>query len=317
MNRLRSAWPVIRRVWAITGVSVTVIFVAWSAVAFRASDEAVNAARSDGVVVVDHAAGVWRFEPAMPGAAPRTGMDSMAGEASVAGAPPPPATLVFFAGALVDPRAYAPLARAVAAQGHRVMLVELPRRGVFGGADSPELAARIRRVLDGVDGPVVLGGHSRGGGVVARVAAEPDFRISGLLFIGTSHPRRHDLGALDLPVTKVVGTRDGHATPARVMRNAGLLPPQTRWVWVEGGNHSQFGWYGFQPMDRRPRISAPDQRQIMIDAALDLLKLVSVAPVAPALHASSPPPTRHFSANTAPSPPPGSCGCPRRAASCT
>lgn len=274
MKRLRRAWPVIRRVWAITGVSVTVIFVAWSLIAFRASEEALAAAQSDGIVVVEHADGVWRFEPATAGAASMAGGALTAPVAPVAPGSP---TLVFFPGALVDPRAYAPLARAVAAEGHRVIMVELPKRGAFGGADSPELAARIRSVLDDVEGGVVLGGHSRGGVVMARVAAERPARISGLLFIGTSHPRDHDLSTLDMPVTKVVGTRDGHATPARVDRNAGLLPPQTQWVWVEGGNHSQFGWYGFQPMDRRPRIEARAQRQMMIDAALDLLREVGEA----------------------------------------
>ncbi|MBA3890466.1 MAG: hypothetical protein H0X64_08040 [Gemmatimonadaceae bacterium] len=44
-----------------------------------------------------------------------------------------------------------------------------------------------------------------------------------------------------------VGTRDGLASPAEVRGNAGLLPAHTRWIWIEGGNHFQFGWYGFQP----------------------------------------------------------------------
>src|SRR5690606_4427225 len=91
----------------------------------------------------------------------------------------------------------------------------------------------------------------------------------------TSHPRDVDLSRLDVPVTKIVGTRDGLASPDEVKQNARLLPVQTRWVWVEGGNHSQFGWYGFPPMDRRPEISAADQRGIMTQAVLDLLDSVS------------------------------------------
>jgi len=92
-------------------------------IAYRANDEARQAARSDGVVRVVRTDGVWRFEP--------TG--------AVTAGP----TLAFFPGALVNPRAYAPLAHAVARAGHRIVLVELPQRGAFGGADSPKLTARM------------------------------------------------------------------------------------------------------------------------------------------------------------------------------
>jgi pimeloyl-ACP methyl ester carboxylesterase len=182
-------------------------------------------------------------------------------------------TLVFFPGALVDPRAYAPLARFVAAAGYPVVIVELPRRGAFGGADSPELAARIRSVLTpDSSARIVVGGHSRGAVVASRVAAENAAKLSGLAIIGSSHPRDHDLSSLRIPVTKIVGTRDGLATPREVRQNARLLPAQTRWIWIEGGNHSQFGWYGLQPLDRRPRINATRQRKEMIEGVLHLLR---------------------------------------------
>lgn len=120
---------------------------------------------------------------------------------------------------------------------------------------------------------VVVGGHSRGG-VVASAFSARESRLGGVVLIGTSHPRDVDLSGLDVPVTKIVGSRDGLASPEKVEQNATLLPAQTRWVRVEGGNHSQFGWYGFQPMDRRPRIPAAEQRTIMTQAILDLLQAV-------------------------------------------
>jgi pimeloyl-ACP methyl ester carboxylesterase len=91
------------------------------------------------------------------------------------------------------------------------------------------------------------------------------------VLIGTSHPRDVDLSALTIPVTKIAGTRDGLATRAAVEGNRRLLPASTRWIWIEGGNHSQFGWYGFQPLDRRATIDAAAQRAIMTRAVLDAL----------------------------------------------
>jgi hypothetical protein len=110
--------------------------------------------------------------------------------------------------------------------------------------------------------------------VAVRVAAREDPSIVGLVLVGTTHPRDQDLSGLRIPVTKIVGTRDGLASPEKVRANSPLLPVQTRWVWIEGGNHSQFGWYGFQPMDRRPRVDADSQREAMISAILELLEAV-------------------------------------------
>ncbi|HLV25044.1 MAG TPA: alpha/beta fold hydrolase [Gemmatimonadales bacterium] len=250
-------WPLIRRIWITVGLSATAVFVIWSLVAYRATTVAREAIQSDSTVVVRHDDGVWQFIP------PEGASNQV---------------LLFFPGALVDPRAYAPLARAVATEGFRAVLVELPRRAAFGGAESPELQARIDRVMNsmGPSDQVVLGGHSRGGVVASSVASRQLPHVAGLVLIGTTHPRDVNLSNLRIPVTKIVGTRDGIARPESVRENLPLLPEQTRWVWIEGGNHSQFGWYGFQPMDSRATVSAEEQRAITIRALLELMR--SLAP---------------------------------------
>ena len=252
----RSLWRTVRRVWVTTGVSVTVGFIAWSLIAYRADGEARRAAVSDENVAVSHADGVWRYQSPAAARMPH---------------------LIFFPGALVAPRAYAPMARVLTQKGYPVIVVELPRRGVFGGAESSALASRVESALRSVaaSGKVVVGGHSRGAVVASAAAARHHSRLDGLVLIGSTHPRDVDLSGLKIPVTKIVGTRDGVAKPEAVKRNASLLPAHTRWIWVNGGNHSQFGWYGFQPMDRRARITPEKQRAIMIDAVASLLREVS------------------------------------------
>jgi len=248
-------WRLVRRVWITAGLAATAVFVLWSLIAYRANSQARAAARSDSIVNVRHDDGRWRFEP--------NGRTR-------------PTHLLFLPGALVDPRAYAPLARAVARNGYTAIIVDLPRRGAFGGADSPDLDRRIAAVLAIRNDPqrIVVAGHSRGAVVASRVAFKQRSAIDGLVLIGTSHPRDQDLRSLSIRVTKIVGTRDGLATPAEVRENADLLPPQTRWIWIKGGNHSQFGWYGFQPLDRRAQIDARDQRELMIQGVLDVLREV-------------------------------------------
>jgi pimeloyl-ACP methyl ester carboxylesterase len=252
-------WAVIRKIWVTVGLLATLVFVAWSLIAYRASGEARASLESDSAVSVMHEDGVWHFAPAPGGAAATVG-------------------LVFFPGALVDPVAYAPLARAAAQAGFDAWIVSLPRRGAFGGADDPAVEARMRMVLNAPGAPArwVVAGHSRGAVVASRVAANPPQGFAGLVLIGTSHPRDVDLSGLAVPVTKIVGTRDGLASPGEVEANRAKLPPSTRWIWIEGGNHSQFGWYGFQPGDRRATVSAREQRSAMIRGTLETLRLAAL-----------------------------------------
>jgi pimeloyl-ACP methyl ester carboxylesterase len=256
MNR-SLLWRRIRRVWVTLGIGVTVLFVGWSLLAYRASDLAKQALRDDPRVAVDRGQRLIRFMP------------SGSSDAEVG--------LLFFPGALVDPVAYAPLARAAAAAGFPAVIVTLPRRGAFGGAEAPELYGRADSILGDAAPPRgwVVAGHSRGAVVASTLAARRPAGLAGLLLVGTSHPRDVDLSFLEVPVTKVAAGRDGLASRAEVQANAHLLPPSTRWVWIDGGNHSQFAWYGFQPGDRRALLPRGEQQRATIAAMLALLRQVA------------------------------------------
>ena len=93
-----------------------------------------------------------------------------------------------------------------------------------------------------------------------------------MLLVGTTHPRDVDLSTLKWPVTKVVGTNDGIAPITAVDANRALLPAATHWVRIKGGNHSQFGWYGFQPLDHFAGTTREAQHEQLIQAVVDALR---------------------------------------------
>jgi hypothetical protein len=72
-------------------------------------------------------------------------------------------------------------------------------------------------------------------------------------------------------VTSISGTRDGLATPDKIAASRTLLPPETLWVAMEGGNHAQFGWYGLQPGDNGATISREEQQEQLVAATRTLL----------------------------------------------
>lgn len=260
----RTRWQRFRIAWATTGVLLTIIFVGWSLVAYRANAEARRAIESDASVLITHDDGVWRFTPA-------TGTEDAR------------ASLLFFPGALVSPVAYAPLARAVAAAGFPTVLIELPKRGAFGGADDPAVAARALAEIRAAPASRqwIVAGHSRGAVVASSFAARYTDRVAGLVLLGTTHPRDVDLSALAVPVTKIIGSKDGIAPEARSEANRALLPPTVRWIRIVGGNHSQFGWYGFQPGDHFAEISAQEQHERVRSALLEMMQGAAATPAAP------------------------------------
>jgi predicted dienelactone hydrolase len=92
-----------------------------------------------------------------------------------------------------------------------------------------------------------------------------------MVLIGTTHPKEDDLSLLQIPVTKVYASNDGIAPPDRIRSNQGLLPKQTKWVEIRGGNHSQFGRYGHQLFDGTATISREEQETITRSAILEAI----------------------------------------------
>jgi Alpha/beta hydrolase family len=248
-----SVWSRIRRVWAIVGSIVFVVFTGWSLLAFRATSFARAALDSDDRVAVEYADSAWSFHPR---SSPRR------------------AGLLFFPGGMVDPVAYAPLMRGIAVAGYPALLIELPRRGTFGGADSPEVFTRARTAMRREASVVrwVAAGHSLGGAVAARMAHEDPAGLAALVLIGTTHPRDFSLADSHLQVTRVYGTRDTVADVSKQERTRGNLPAAARLVAIDGGNHSQFGYYGFQPGDWPATISREAQQRLTLEALLSVLE---------------------------------------------
>jgi pimeloyl-ACP methyl ester carboxylesterase len=245
-------WPRIRRIWITAGLVFTAGFAGWSLLAFRATAEARRVLAGDARVRVTPHEDHWLFTPRSA---------------------PEPVGLLFFAGALVDPAAYAPLTRDVAAEGFPAVLVKLPRRAAFGGADGGEVLSRARAAMKGVPAisSWVVAGHSRGAVVAARMVRDGGPGVGGLVIVGSTHPRDFSLAGLTVPVTKILGTKDCVADLDKSERNRHLLPPSTRWVVLEGANHSQFGEYGFQPGDCFARMTRDEQRRRTKEALVDAL----------------------------------------------
>ncbi len=175
--------------------------------------------------------------------------------------------LIFYPGGRVDPRAYAPTMRALAAEGYLTVIVPMPLNLAVLGA---ERAGEVMDTFPGVERWAV-GGHSLGAAMAARYAYRHPDRVSGLVLWAGYPARSNNLSRAAFPVVSIYGTRDGLATPDQIEAARSLLPPGARYVAIEGGNHAQFGYYGAQAGDNEAAISRPEQQALIRAATLELL----------------------------------------------
>jgi pimeloyl-ACP methyl ester carboxylesterase len=178
--------------------------------------------------------------------------------------------LILYPGGRVDPRAYAPTARAIAEHGYRVVIVPMPLNLAVFGANR---AADVMRAFPETT-IWAIGGHSLGGAMSALFADENWQAVRGLVLWAAYPAQSNDLSQADVRVLSVYGTRDGLATQNKIDASRALLPPDTEWVAIEGGNHAQFGWYGEQSGDLPAAVSREVQQAQIVEATLRLLEAI-------------------------------------------
>jgi pimeloyl-ACP methyl ester carboxylesterase len=184
------------------------------------------------------------------------------------------AALIFICGSGIHPHAYAPLLRPIAESGYWVFIVKLPYRFAPLASHKDEVLDRARNLIAAHAKMAhwAVAGHSLGGALAARLAQADHELTASFVLIGTTHPKDEDLSRLEARFTKVYATSDGIAPVDRVMATKSLLPENTKWVEIKGGNHSQFGHYGHQLFDGTATISREAQQAITREALLAVLR---------------------------------------------
>jgi Predicted esterase len=163
---------------------------------------------------------------------------------------------VFFPGAMVDPKAYVPLCRKISENGIKVYLIKMPWRLASKGYEIPK---QLGLFADKTK-TYILAGHSQGGKMAAQFVKENPNLIDKLILIGTTHPRDISLADSTIPILKIYGSDDGVADEYTIFKNKSKLPVSAKFIKIEGANHAQFGYYGFQFGDNSASISREKQQ---------------------------------------------------------
>lgn len=175
--------------------------------------------------------------------------------------------VIFYPGGLVDPIAYAPLLRELAMKNLSVFLVDMP---LDLAVLSPNSAAAIIERNPEIR-VWIMAGHSLGGSMAARFASKNQGIVSGLVLLAAYPASMDSLSESDLHVLSVYGSDDTVLDKEALEKARSLLPEDTKYIVIEGGNHAQFGYYGPQKGDGKASISLLEQQKITVDEILALI----------------------------------------------
>lgn len=164
--------------------------------------------------------------------------------------------MIFYPGAKVEAEAYLPLLDQLRQRGLTCILVHMPfHMAIFDADAAQEVIARFPQYSRWY-----IAGHSMGGAMASRFAADHPQEVDGLILLGAyiygDYPPSDTLtvyGSLNQSV-------EDH------------LDYTENVVEIEGGNHAQFGNYGPQKGDATATISAEEQQAQTVDAILDFLQ---------------------------------------------
>ena len=213
--------------------ALVIAFLLWASAYYHADDTAVKAMQSDGVVTVEQTKSGWLFD-----------------------GPSDDKALIFYPGAKVDAKAYAPILRLLAQEDMDVYLVNMPLHLAFFGIGK---AGEI--IENSAYEQYYISGHSLGGAMAASYAAEHVSDFKGMILFA-AYPTQET--AIDTLV--IYGSEDGVLNMARIAEAPNLVSGNYSEVVIDGGNHAQFGNYGEQKGDGEAGISAEDQQTQTIQA---------------------------------------------------
>ena len=181
------------------------------------------------------------------------------------------AGLIFYPGGRIDPRGYAPLLREIASEGYLVVVPSMPiNMAIFDTNAADEIIDHFSKINSWG-----IAGHSVGGTSAAIYTANNPGKIAGLAIWASYPPNNTDLSGANFPVYSIYGELDSRVDRPAIKERKNIMPPDTVYLEIPGGDHHQFGSYLIDPDQDHSTTPRVVQQEQIIEGTLDMLAEIS------------------------------------------
>jgi len=173
--------------------------------------------------------------------------------------------VILYQGAKVDVSAYSVEAKILADNDYTVFIPKMPFNMAFFGINKAD------KIIE--NNPDIsswyMAGHSLGGSMAAKYTSNNQEIIDGLILLASYSV--DDLSEYTGKVISIIGTKDMGIDKEKLDETNINLPKDTEFFIIEGGNHAQFGDYGFQKGDNIAHISLEEQLRLITNKMQEYL----------------------------------------------
>jgi hypothetical protein len=174
--------------------------------------------------------------------------------------------LILYPGAFAEPKAYLSPFAGLAQRGFTIFIIKSPLNFALLNPDAAKPIIQSEKQID----QWYVAGHSLGGVTACEFSKSNQNLIRGLVLLGSYC--NGNATNLNIPVLSIFATNDGLTTTADIEKSRLTLPPNSVFVEVAGGNHTQFGSFAkLQPGDQPANVSEQVQAEQVSKAILNFI----------------------------------------------
>lgn len=172
--------------------------------------------------------------------------------------------IIFYPGAKIETKSYAPLVHYLAENGVDCFLVKVPCNIAFFGSND------ATKIIDKYSyDNWYMCGHSMGGAVAAIYTANNASRLKGVILLA-AYPTKKIPDSIKF--LSIYGSQDGVLKMDKYNECKQYWSANSTELVIEGGNHAQFGYYGKQKKDNDASISAEEQQKQTLESIIKFIK---------------------------------------------
>ncbi len=175
--------------------------------------------------------------------------------------------IIFYPGAKVDEKAYAPVLSKLASEGIDCFLVSMPfHMAIFDVDKAQEIVSQYDY------NKWYIAGHSMGGAMAAQLVSQlkDTQNFAGLIFFAAYTAK--DISDTHIPVLSLYGDNDGVLNMDKVEKGRKLVDSDKySEVVIKGGNHAGFASYGRQKGDNEATITKEEQWNQTVSAVKEFI----------------------------------------------